>query len=179
MTKPKVALLINNGLVEQIVSDIDIDVVVLDADTDGGAHERIVFSKVTAEYMYVTDGPVEVNPELAEEMVKDARSDPYFVGTVCKGSFRLQDILPAFMEKLHCFHEGMYTKLTQKYEPEGFIPRDAEGEDGHIWWESVQAIERRIEIEDVLNSLAPEGFYFGSHPGNDSDFGYWRRHDSE
>lgn len=29
------------------------------------------------------------------------------------------------------------------------------------------------EIFDALNELSPEGYYFGAHPGNGSDFGFW------
>jgi hypothetical protein len=29
------------------------------------------------------------------------------------------------------------------------------------------------ELMDDLERLAPEGYYFGAHPGDGSDFGFW------
>jgi hypothetical protein len=29
-------------------------------------------------------------------------------------------------------------------------------------------------IFDALNELAPKNYYFGAHPGDSSDFGYWK-----
>jgi hypothetical protein len=29
------------------------------------------------------------------------------------------------------------------------------------------------DLITLLEGVAPQGCYFGSHPGNDSDFGFW------
>ena len=33
------------------------------------------------------------------------------------------------------------------------------------------------DLFDALNECAPDGYYFGAHPGDDSDFGFWEVED--
>ena len=40
-------------------------------------------------------------------------------------------------------------------------------------WSSYEVTCFLDELFDALNNYAPEGYYFGAHPGDGSDYGYW------
>lgn len=40
-----------------------------------------------------------------------------------------------------------------------------------------EPMELVVELIDALNDYAPEGFYFGAHPGDGSDYGFWMHED--
>lgn len=42
-----------------------------------------------------------------------------------------------------------------------------------------EAVDLWEDIQSDLNELAPQGYYFGSHPGNDSEIGYHEGGDDE
>ncbi len=45
--------------------------------------------------------------------------------------------------------------------------------------ESMKSEVLTIDIFDYLNEIAPEGCYFGAHPGDGSDFGFWEFEEDE
>jgi hypothetical protein len=45
--------------------------------------------------------------------------------------------------------------------------------DASPWWSSEDAQFLLESLFDELDAHAPEGYYFGAHPGDGSDYGYW------
>ena len=85
-------------------------------------------------------------------------------GTVISGTLRPQDLIPAFLDALH--------DVAPEYTLENPIPQCALEDDEDAFWRETFWFTME-ELEDVLNEHVPEGYYFGAHPGDGADFGYW------
>ena len=116
------------------------------------------------------------------------------LGSVSTGTLRPEDLIPAFVSELeqqkpcHRKHRALirevntYLNLEEcgscgAYHPEGFAgdcrenqKRFANDED---FFQSETASELLNELMDALNEYAPAYFYFGAHPGDGADFGFW------
>lgn len=77
-------------------------------------------------------------------------------GTIIHGTMRNEDLIPAFRREL--------SRIDALAEASIVPADDPDSEDGH---------EELIELFDVLDRYSPEGHYFGAHPGDGSDFGFW------
>ncbi len=86
------------------------------------------------------------------------------------GTLRPQDLIPALLDALAQVHPEAYAQLMLA--PFGPVPAHAQEDDGAAWWtdEAPHTVESLI---DALNEVAPDGYYFGAHPGDGSDFGFW------
>lgn len=103
-------------------------------------------------------------------------------GSVSHGTLRTEDLLSSFADELdwQMRRNGEYFA-----QPEHFAFRDklvalvgeaqdAWDEDGEELKDQEIAAELVNELQDVLsNNFAPIYGYFGTHPGDGSDFGYW------
>lgn len=87
-----------------------------------------------------------------------------FAGTVSHGTMRIEDLIPAFEPVLAELDVELCARLQREYV--GW--REALASDDHDL-----AHTYLICLFDALDTKAPEGFYFGAHVGDGSDYGFW------
>lgn len=97
-----------------------------------------------------------------------------FYGTVSHGTMRSQDLIPRFLEVLEQLdpngHAGYLDGLeADNYNLDVLLNLD----DDHEFWDSGAAWEICYELFGLLEQHAPDDYYFGSHIGNGSDYGFW------
>ena len=83
------------------------------------------------------------------------------LGTVSEGTMREEDLIPAFLDTLT-----------------GLARDDAER---RLVSEIRQRMDAKVDLEaltDALQEHAPPFCYFGAHPGDGADFGFWVSHEA-
>lgn len=84
------------------------------------------------------------------------RQFPY-LGSVSSGTLQPRDLIASFMPVLKQLNETRHNELVLNR------PNDD--------------VEYVVEIMDALDECAPPGYYFGAHPGDGADFGFWPQED--
>jgi hypothetical protein len=89
------------------------------------------------------------------------------IGSISSGTLRPEDLIPAFADELeHLTDETdtdarkLIADVRERMERADYFASDDSGFD----------LE---ELTDALNMFAPDYAYFGSHPGDGADFGFW------
>jgi len=83
---------------------------------------------------------------------------------------RPEDLIPAFLDCLEAqrpcsrAHRKLAREIRARMESEKYF----DSEDSQFDLE---------ELFDVLGEYSPTGFYFGSHPGDGADYGFWLSED--
>jgi len=95
----------------------------------------------------------DVVEEIERQHIEDTPCD--FPGTITSGTLRIDDLIDAF--------ETFLDSQNIEYKKEDFW----ETEEDKAWYLDEVLIPE-------LEYLAPNGWFFGAHPGDGADFGYWR-----
>lgn len=107
-------------------------------------------------------------PELEENIVDEKTKYLIYAvrsRSISTGTLRAQDLLPIFLKVIR--ETGEYVQISMA------LPSYPFENENDTWWDN----EGRYilqEVMDVLESYAPEGYYFGTRNGDDTDFGYWK-----
>jgi len=102
-------------------------------------------------------------------------------GTVISGTTRHQDVLVACMDYLGAHAPEDYQIVTSIISDEldieyGDLVAD---EDNRLWSDGYLNYILWSVVFGLMDKLAPEGHYFGAHPGDGSDFGFWEIEEEE
>lgn len=90
----------------------------------------------------------------------------YTFGSISTGTLQPRDLIPAFADALaDVAADSEYEKLVA----------DAESLTDY---DSDEAADILQELTDALEVCAPPYFYFGAHPGDGADFGFWLSEDA-
>jgi hypothetical protein len=85
---------------------------------------------------------------------------PFTLGSVSTGTLRTQDLLPAFANALADLEGNRNRPLIV-------------AADGEIDYESERASFLLGDMQDALEVSCPPFVFFGAHPGDGADFGFW------
>jgi hypothetical protein len=82
-------------------------------------------------------------------------------GSVSSGTMRKEDLIPSFCWELRNLkHRSKELSRIEKYTSTRYF-------------ESEQSDYDLESLFDMLNEHAPQHAYFGAHPGDGSDYGFW------
>lgn len=87
------------------------------------------------------------------------------LGTVICGTMRNEDVIPALMKTAIALGLDVSDQQVSCTNAATFDP-DEDYED--------TLNEVAEELFDLLSSLCPDGYYFGAHVGDGSDYGFWQ-----
>lgn len=90
------------------------------------------------------------------------------IGSISSGTMRPQDLIPRFADVLEELAKAMPEResLTAKHYAE--LAHEART---HL--ESEEADEVLTALYEALEDFAPPYCYFGAHPGDGADYGFW------
>jgi hypothetical protein len=101
------------------------------------------------------------------------------LGSVIHATLRPEDLLGAFLFALEDAGSSKASRFNAELIELGFghsmcgVCGMGNREEWPEGFDDDTAQEIIADMMDALNDIAPDGYYFGAHPGDGSDFGFW------
>lgn len=93
-------------------------------------------------------------------------------GTISHGTLLERHLIPTFLSILREHDPENAERLIEDY-GQAFIDRCVDGLDYSLVGEMERQSYLLDDLFEALEAIAPDGHYFGAHPGDGSDFGFW------
>lgn len=91
-------------------------------------------------------------------------------GTVSHGTLRTQDLVRKFEREIFYLDPAGYDRMIDMF----CAPQNGAHQDPNAdYWQSELAANYLELLTTILDAMAPADHYFGAHPGDGSDFGFW------
>lgn len=99
------------------------------------------------------------------------------IGSISSGTLRTEDLLEAFADALENIVRGEQSEersgelMAPVYEARELLDKDSD-----CWTDEEHEAASWLANEDLMDALnehAPPYCYFGAHPGDGADFGFW------
>ena len=105
--------------------------------------------------------------------------DKYTIGTISSGTHRLEDLIPTLACELESLaaNNGRAAEFAPLVVESAVIADALDGAKniaGRDWSQTdLDASGMMESLMNALDEFAPPYFYFGTHPGDGADFGFW------
>lgn len=108
------------------------------------------------------------------------------LGSVSSATMRAEDLIPAFMDCVQGIIDDLpsddetalhLSEELAQIEARIYRGEDDGGTERAEYWESDDAQFDLETLFDLLNEFAPPYCYFGAHPGDGADYGFWPMED--
>jgi len=182
------------GIIDKCIKPIDTTPVSYDVRFFLSSNDEFTFN--ISSFMLLPREHVNINPIIdnsgsmnearlkrpMKDMVDIPLSNEYKNDTISRATLRPEDLAYAFKRFIE-YHIGNYSsdhrkdfeKLSQKV-----VNLEAKSNTGTLIEDDIEEYNYVVdELIDMLNMIAPDGTYFGSHPGDYSDFGFWEHEDDD
>ena len=101
------------------------------------------------------------------------------LGSVISGTMRPEDLMPALFETLLLFDPDRAEAWAEYWREIDHVMCACEGDTDDMFrgFDPEKISYALNELFDELDEISPKGCYFGAHPGDGSDYGWWPAED--
>lgn len=99
--------------------------------------------------------------------------DSYGYAHVSHGTLHPADLMEAMYSAIMAYAEPSADLTAWSEDVLNTVWKGAWGDHSHYFWDTEVARYMLEEMEQILDNLAPEGYYFGASEGDASDFAIW------